>query len=78
MVSLNAHFDGKVIVPDEPLDLRPNQRVRIQIEAIDSGRESAAKPRRVFGRQPGAFTHVAPDFNEPLPDSFWLGEDEGK
>jgi hypothetical protein len=28
MVALNAHFDGKVIVPDEPLALEPNQKVR--------------------------------------------------
>lgn len=34
MVKLNAHFDGKVIVPDEPLDLKPNQRLRVSIEAI--------------------------------------------
>ena len=31
MVTLNAHFDGKVIVPDEPLDLPPNQKLRISV-----------------------------------------------
>jgi len=36
MVELNAHFDGKVIVPDEPLALKPNQRLRIQVEPIDA------------------------------------------
>lgn len=35
MVMLNAHFDGKVIVPDEPLNLPPNQKVRIQVEPIN-------------------------------------------
>ena len=35
MVTLNAHFDGKVIVPDEPLNLQPNQRLRISVESID-------------------------------------------
>jgi hypothetical protein len=35
MVKLNAHFDGKVIVPDEPLDLKPNQKLRISIEPIE-------------------------------------------
>ena len=39
MVTLNAHFDGKVIVPDEPLDLRPNQKLRISVEAIESARK---------------------------------------
>lgn len=24
MATINAHFDGKVIVPDEPLNLSPN------------------------------------------------------
>jgi hypothetical protein len=37
MVAINAHYDGKFIVPDEPLDLAPNQRVRVQIEPIPSG-----------------------------------------
>lgn len=37
MVKLNAHFDGKVIVPDEPLSLPPNQKLRISIEPIGNG-----------------------------------------
>jgi hypothetical protein len=36
MVILNAHFDGKVIVPDEPLALEPNQKLRVSIEPIGS------------------------------------------
>ena len=43
MVKLNAHFDGKVIVPDEPLALKPNQKLRISIEAI----EAASPAKRV-------------------------------
>ena len=59
MVTLNAHFDGKVIVPDEPLTLEPNQRLRVSIEPIESG---PAKPqgKRTFVAQPGVFTFVAP------------------
>jgi hypothetical protein len=34
-MTISAHFDGKVIVPDEPLDLRPNQAVIIQIETVE-------------------------------------------
>ena len=26
---LNAHFDGKVIVLDEPADLEPNEKVKV-------------------------------------------------
>ncbi|MGN6627948.1 MAG: hypothetical protein ACTHLN_15120 [Tepidisphaeraceae bacterium] len=40
MVTLNAHFDGKVIVPDEPLALKPNQRLRISVEPIEVNAES--------------------------------------
>ncbi len=36
MVTLNTHFDGKVIVLDEPLALKPNQRLRITIEPADT------------------------------------------
>jgi hypothetical protein len=29
MVSIRAHFDGKVFVPDEPVDMPPNTPVRL-------------------------------------------------
>jgi hypothetical protein len=35
MVVLKAHFDGKVFVPDEPVALPPNQRVRVIVEPAD-------------------------------------------
>ena len=35
MIELNAHYDGKVIVPDAPLDLPANVRVRISVEPIE-------------------------------------------
>ena len=38
MKTINAHFDGKVIIPDEPLDLKPNQKLRISIEPIEPKR----------------------------------------
>lgn len=33
-MTVSAHFDGKVIVPDEPLDLPPNQALIVQIERV--------------------------------------------
>lgn len=33
MVAIKCHFDGKVIVPDEPLDLPRNQPLVVHIEA---------------------------------------------
>jgi len=32
MIAINAHYDGKVIVPDEPVDLAPNQALIVRIE----------------------------------------------
>lgn len=34
MTVLRAHFDGKVFVPDEPLDLRPGS-VTLQVVELD-------------------------------------------
>jgi hypothetical protein len=42
-MTVNAHFDGKVIIPDEPLDLPPNQALILQIERVGL-REPAEEP----------------------------------
>lgn len=34
--TINAHYDGKNIVPDEPIDLTVGQSLTIHIEAIDT------------------------------------------
>lgn len=34
---------------------------------------AVAKQPRVFGLHPGSMV-MAPDFDDPLPDEFWLGE----
>jgi len=73
MVELNAHFDGKVIVPDEPLALKPNQRVRIQVEPMGEPSSPSGAKRRL-GLQRGAVAYIAPDFDAELGDDFWLGE----
>jgi hypothetical protein len=36
-MTVNAHFDGKAIIPDEPLDLPPNQALIVQIESVAAG-----------------------------------------
>jgi hypothetical protein len=33
-MTVSAHFDGKVIVPDEPLDLPPNQALILHIQTV--------------------------------------------
>ena len=39
MVTLSAHFDGKVIVPDEPTGLAPGVRLRVTLEPLDQPAE---------------------------------------
>jgi hypothetical protein len=41
-MAVNAHFDGRVIIPDEPLNLAPNQALIIQIEAVDDATSESA------------------------------------
>jgi hypothetical protein len=41
-MTVNAHFDGKVIVPDVPLGLRPNQALIVHIELIEAEAEESA------------------------------------
>ena len=43
MVALKGHFDGKVIVPDESLDLPRNQRLIVHVEPIPD-KEPAQEP----------------------------------
>jgi hypothetical protein len=77
MVKLNAHYDGKVIVPDEPLSLAPNQRLRISIEPIDANVSDAAdSPAKVdFSRLLGLALKgpTNPTQRFPDEDSLWEG-----
>lgn len=34
-MTVNAHFDGGVIIPDEPLDLPQNQALIVRFELVD-------------------------------------------
>jgi len=34
MIAISAHFDGKVIVPDEPVDLPRDQALLVRIEPL--------------------------------------------
>jgi len=76
MIALKAHYDGKVLVPDEPVSLATNQKVLLQIQPIDSEPPTIDnKPKRTFLVQPGVITYVAPDFDAHLGDDFWGIED---
>ena len=45
MVAIKAHFDGKVFVPDEPVDLAAGQRVHIVPAPADAGTATATARR---------------------------------
>jgi hypothetical protein len=70
---LNARFDGKVIVPDEPLNLPANQRVRISVEPIAG--EAPPKKRIDFGEWLGlakrAPQNPNPKFKSDDDDVLW-------
>jgi hypothetical protein len=41
MIAINAHFDGSVIVPDEPIDLPLDEALIVRIEPVQSSAPSA-------------------------------------
>ncbi len=34
MVAFKAYFDGKVVVPEEPVDLQPGERLIVKVERV--------------------------------------------
>lgn len=34
MIAVNAHYDGKAIIPDEPLKLQPGQRLIVRVSPV--------------------------------------------
>jgi hypothetical protein len=52
--SLAAHFDGKVIVPDEPVPLPAGQRLRIHLELVEPAAPRFAELLRFAADLPDA------------------------
>lgn len=71
MIALNARYDGKVIVPDVPLALVPNQQVRITVEPIEPSPTTQPERKVEFGLQKDLVVYLAPDWEDPLPDDIW-------
>jgi hypothetical protein len=63
---IKGHFDGRVVVLDEPVTLAVGQRVEvvIQQQAVESNRGDR---RSLAGFAKGLF-EMGADFNEPLPE----------
>lgn len=72
---IEATFDGKVLHPDEPLELAPNTRVRIAIEEVlPDGQE----PTSVLDVAQSLNLHGPPDWSKNIDRYLYgnLGEDE--
>jgi hypothetical protein len=48
MIAFKAHFDGKVIVPDEPLKLPTNQSLLIHVELAQTTNSEKSSPSSVM------------------------------
>ncbi|MGD0092477.1 MAG: DUF2281 domain-containing protein [Planctomycetota bacterium] len=71
MIAIKAHYDGKCLVPDEPLELPPGKPLLVQVEVAP---DLPPSEKRVLGLHRGS-AWVSPDFDEPLPDEFWMGKE---
>jgi predicted DNA-binding antitoxin AbrB/MazE fold protein len=72
MVSIRAIYENGTLHLLKPVDLKEGQEVEITIVPKDT---QSKRGERILGLHPGAM-QMSDDFDEPLPDSFWLGEDE--
>ena len=60
------------MTPDSEIIIADGEEPRARVVLIPPLPEN--KPR-IFGLHPGAMQPTS-DFDDPLPDEFWLGEDE--
>ena len=58
-MTLCAHFDGKVIVPDEPTGLAPGTRLRVTLEPLDQPTDAGSGPLELLRRLP--LIHISPE-----------------
>jgi hypothetical protein len=63
MVAITGHFDGKVIVPDEPVNLAPGQRLLLHIEPAEQKSPQVIRPGSAAGQ-----IEISEDFDVPLDD----------
>ncbi|MBI2843750.1 MAG: hypothetical protein HYX78_10155 [Armatimonadetes bacterium] len=52
-IVIRAHFDGRVIVPDEPVDLPVNQPIELEVRQGRSAEREAAWQRLLSSRIEG-------------------------
>ncbi len=52
MTAIKAHFDGKVIVPDEPLELPVGEKLVVTVEPADEEEYPLLKLARELAKYP--------------------------
>jgi hypothetical protein len=66
--TIAAHFDGQVIVPDEPVQLPVGQPLRVRLE-VDSGAPRFAAFLEFAADLPGAPSDLSLQHDGPAPSS---------
>jgi hypothetical protein len=74
-VSMEAATSIEQALLEQVRDLNPaQQQTVLDFAAFLRQQAIAAAKERVPGLHPGAFV-IGDDFDDPLPDGFWLGEE---
>lgn len=71
MTILKAHFDGKVLIPDEPVNLPMDCVLKVQVEPMEKSPDDDAQRERVYAilseRYESGERDVAARHNEHQP-----------
>jgi hypothetical protein len=56
MTKLHAHFDGRVLIPDEPVDLPQDCTLEVHVQALNRATQNFGAPDKLptFSVPPGA------------------------
>jgi len=68
VVRFTAHSDGKVLVPDEPVQLPMGHRLFVTVETAESGRQEQATEPRWFQKALELSRRMPPDLPEDLAE----------
>jgi Protein of unknown function (DUF2281) len=63
VLTITAHFDGKVFIPDHPVDLKPGQRLLLHIQSTQN-----SEPTQIHAGSAKGEVTISPDFDVPLDD----------
>jgi len=68
MVAIKGHFDGKVIVPDGPVDLPKDRPLLLHVEVAEPRTEEPPPIIRRKGGWAKGQVWMSEDFDKPLDD----------